>query len=153
MNEDKERTTLIKHSPNTALRLQVENETVFLVKSSTPHVSALKRINKMLDKFDKTINPSLKHQRGEYKKVRYISVKGLGRAIEKTLALGVVFQTKLNYKVDVLTSTVEVMDEIRVKNAVSNAKDEDSDDEDEDARSLQVRSTSCVEVRIWLKRD
>lgn len=147
------RTTLIKHSPNTTLRLKVENETVFLVKSSTPHVSALKRINKMLDKFDKAANPGLKHQRGEYKKVRYITVKGLGRAIEKTLSLALVFQTRLNYKVDILTSTVEVMDEIRVKNDVSNTKDDDSDDDDEDATSFKVRSASCVEARIWLKKD
>lgn len=137
----------IKHSPNTQIRLKIENETTFLVKSTTPYISALKRIQKILAKFDKSVLPNKKYQNMEYKKVNYITVKGMGKAIENTLSIALKFQDELNYKVDILTGSVDVLDEFNV-----NAGD-DSDNDYNDDTIFKKRMVSYVESRIWLKRE
>lgn len=136
-----------KHSPNTQIRLKIENETTFLVKSTTPYISALKRIQKILAKFDKSVLPNKKYQNMEYKKVNYITVKGMGKAIENTLSIALKFQDELNYKVDILTGSVDVLDEFNV-----NAGD-DSDNDYNDDTIFKKRMVSYVESRIWLKRE
>ncbi|ODV67248.1 hypothetical protein HYPBUDRAFT_6531 [Hyphopichia burtonii NRRL Y-1933] len=141
----KENVTHIKHSPNNELQSKINQETTFLVKSSTPYISAIKRIKKILEKFDKTTLPNKKYQRGDYKKVKYILVKGMGKAIEKTLSIGLNYKEDLKYKVDIITGTVEVYDEFQPKI--------DSEDEDEAESSIEKRRVSYVEIRIWLKRD
>lgn len=130
----------IKHSSNVNIKLIVEQETTFLVKSSTPFVSALKRINKMLNKFNKTITKTNKYQAGEYKKVKYITVKGMGKSIENTLSIANRLQNNYHYKVDVLTGSVEVLDEF--------VPETDSFDS-----TFQKRKVSTVELRVWLKRE
>lgn len=140
-------TRIIKHSPNTRIELKTDTDTTFLVKTNTPFISAVKRIDKILEKFDKTNVDHRKYQRGEYKKVKYISVKGMGRAIEKTTSLGLHFMTKKAYRVDIMTGTLEVLDEIRT---VLNYSSKDDSDEE---TLYKTRSASYVEARIWLKRD
>lgn len=130
---------LIKHSPNTQIVGVVQRETTFLVKLRTPFVSAIKQITKILQKFDKLRLNHRKYNNGEYKRVRYITVKGAGRAIEKAIAVGAKF-AEMDYKVDYLTGSVEVLDEF---------KGDDSDDDSEFAK----RMVSYIEARIWLKRD
>ena len=138
----------IKHSPNTQPLLKIENETTFLVKSSTPYISALKRIQKLLAKFDKSVLPNKKYQNLEYKKVKYITVKGMGKAIENTLSIALKFQDELNYRVDVLTGSVEVLDEFQTQ-----TNDDDSDNDYNDDNVFKKRMVSYIETRIWLKRD
>lgn len=133
----------IKHSPATSNLTKTELETTFLVKSSTPYVAALKRINKILDKFNKVPGANPKYQRGLYKNVKYITVKGMGKAMEKTLSLALAYQA-LKYKVDILTGTVEVLDEFQPQGL---------DSEDEGAAEFRRRATSYVELRIWLKAN
>lgn len=131
----------IRHSPNTELLLTVQQETQFLVKSSTSFIAAVKRITKTLEKFDKD-GTHKKYHRGEYKKVKYICVKGMGRAMEKTISIGLWFQNDLNYRVEVKTGGTEVLDEFR------HGENEDDDGE----TTFQKRMVSYVEVHIHLKR-
>ncbi|PVH18518.1 uncharacterized protein CXQ87_001449 [Candidozyma duobushaemuli] len=125
---------LIKHNPGTKLRNKTALDTTFLVKGSTPYMSAVKRIDKMLEKFDTS------------GKVRYITVKGMGKAINTAVSIALHFQTKKQYKVDVKTGTVEVLDELRQASEYST---KDSDDEE---ATFKKRSTSYVDIKIWLKR-
>ncbi|SGZ49929.1 CIC11C00000000796 [Sungouiella intermedia] len=138
--------TIIKHSPNTAISNQIEKETTFLVKAATPYMSAIKRIDRILAKFDPTSIDHKKFQRGQYKKIQYIRVKGMGRAIDKTTSIGLHYM-KNAYKVDIYTGTVEVVDEISTESYKT--KDDDSDSES----TFRKRNASCVEVKIWLKRQ
>lgn len=138
----------IKHSPNTVPLLKIEHETTFLVKSSTPYISALKRIQKILAKFDKSVLPNKKYQNVEYKKVKYITVKGMGKAIENTLSIALKFQDELNYKVDILTGSVEVLDEFQI-----GTNGDDSDNDYNDETLFKKRMVSYIETRIWLKRE
>lgn len=138
----------IKHSPNTVPLLKIENETTFLVKSSTPYISALKRIQKILAKFDKSVLPNKKYQNVDYKKVKYITVKGMGKAIENTLSIALKFQDELNYKVDILTGSIEVLDEFLI-----GPNGDDSDNEYNDENIFKKRMVSYIETRIWLKRE
>lgn len=127
----------IKHSPNVQHKLQTERETTFLVKSHTPYISAVKKIDKILTKYSgKTIN--VKYQHGQYKKVRFVSVKGMGKAIEKTLSIGLKYQLDGDYKVDVFTGSIEVLDEILPT------------DEDEES-VYKRRMVSFVEVKLWIR--
>lgn len=136
----------IKHSPNTTPYLQVVCDTTFLVKSKTPYVSALKRITKKLDKYTRATQLRDRHSLGAYKKVQYITVKGMGRAIEKTLLLALEFQDRLMYRTDIQTGSVEVIDEFKMEDGADS-------DWDEDDRELvyKKRMVSYVEVRIWIK--
>lgn len=139
---------IIKHSPNTEIPNKIERETTFLVKSGTPYVSAIKRIDAILEKFDKSSVDHRKFQRGEYKKVKYIRVKGMGRAIDKTSSLALHYMANQGYKVDLYTGTVDVLDEVKSASAYK-SKDGESDEES----VFQKRQASYVEARIWLKRD
>lgn len=138
----------IKHKPPSKRLLLVEKETTYLVKSRSPFISALKRIQKLLEKFDRSLLPNSKYQNGEFKKVKYVTVKGMGKAIEKTISLGLVFQDELAYKVDTLTGSLDVVDEFQTR-----LDEFDSDDDYNTESVYQKRSVSYVEVRIWLKRN
>ncbi|CAK7911282.1 ribonucleases P/MRP protein subunit Pop7p [[Candida] anglica] len=144
--------TLIKHSTNTQPQSQIERETIFLVKSSTPFVSALKRITKILNKFNKLSRTNKRFQNGDYKKVKYITIKGMGRAMEKTLSLGLKFQEELQYKTEILTKSIEVLDEYKMNKDENGNSESESDDEDKETL-FQKRMVSCIEVRVWIKRE
>lgn len=144
---------LIKHSANTNIRLVVEQETTFLMKSSTPFVSALKKINKIMDKFNKTLTKDTnKYQRGEYKKLKYITVKGMGKSIENTLGIANRLQNDYHYKVDILTGTVEVLDEF-AKSEESLTTGETNSKGGDPLITFQKRKVSTIELRVWLKRE
>lgn len=140
-------TTLVKHSISRDIPTQVERETLFLVKSATPFISAVKRIDSILDKFDRDAVEHKKFHRGNYKKIKHIRVKGLGKAMEKVASLAAHYSKK-GYKVDVLTGSIEVTDEIHRKSEHS-TKDDDSDTECD----YKKRKISYMELKVWLKRD
>lgn len=135
---------ITRHSSNTQILPQAEKETTVFIKTATPYVSALKRIDKILEKFEKS-HPRKKFQGGEYKKIKYVRVKGMGKAIEKVLSVGVHYQQR-EHKVDVYTETINVVDEVKQK------KYETKDDESDDESELRGRSVGCVEVKVWLKQ-
>ncbi|KAG7665150.1 uncharacterized protein J8A68_001206 [[Candida] subhashii] len=136
----------LKHSPNLIPQTETQKASTFLVKSRTPYVSALKTITKQLEKFEKTSNIK-KFQNLQYKRVKYITVKGMGKSIEKTLSILLNFQER--YKVDILTGSVEVLDEFEMEKK----EGEDVDDDEEGEKVYKKRMVSSVEGRIWLKRD
>lgn len=139
--------SVVKHSISREIPTQVERETLFLVKSATPFISAVKRLDAILDKFDRDAIEHKKFHRGNYKKIKYIRIKGLGRAMEKVASLAAHY-TQKGYKIDVYTGSLEVTDEIHHKTEHS-TKDDESDTESE----LKKRTISYMEVRVWLKRD
>ncbi|RLV92012.1 Ribonucleases P/MRP protein subunit POP7 [Spathaspora sp. JA1] len=126
----------IKHTPNIKPRTQTEQISSFLIKSNTPYVSAIKKITKQLENFEKLTG--IKKYQSQFKQVKYITVKGMGKCLEKTLSVGLYFQER--YKVDILTGTVEVLDEFQ-------------QEDEEDDSIYKKRLVSSVELRIWLKRD
>ncbi|OBA19374.1 hypothetical protein METBIDRAFT_33545 [Metschnikowia bicuspidata var. bicuspidata NRRL YB-4993] len=137
---------MIRNSPNTRILLKTEIQTTIFVKSSTPYVSALKRVDRLLEKFDRLPTNYKQFQQGEYKKVRSLSVKAMGSAMEKAVSIGLHFKENMGYQVDFFTGTVEVVDELKTTE-IPNTRD-DSEDETE----LRGRNVSCVQVTIWLKR-
>ena len=158
----------IKHSPQTKPLTETQFNSTFHVKSSTPFISAVKRINKQLAKFTKLQGTQRKFQNDQYKRVKYITVKGMGKTIEKTLKLAMHFQ-QLGYKVDIITGSVQVLDEFEKKVlAPAGIDNEDlrmgiegeEEDDDDERNSLtdyeteyKKRMVSSVEARVWLQRE
>lgn len=127
----------IKHSANVEHKLQTQRETTFLVKSATPFISAIKKLDRILTKYGgKRIN--FKYQNGQYRNVKFVTVKGMGKAIEKTVSIGLHYKLQGDHKVDILTGSVEVLDELLPT---------DEDDES----TYKKRMVSYVEIRIWIR--
>lgn len=141
---------MAKINPASRILNKVQHETHINIKSNTPYVSAVKRVCKTLDKFD--LNPTNqhnKHRQGEYKHVKYIKLKGMGKAILNTISIGLHFQAHKGYNIEVYTGTAEVLDRVAV---VGSEAIETKDGGTEQQSELRKRSVSCVEVKIWLKR-
>lgn len=138
----------IKRSPPKPLLNKTQQETLVLIKSSTPFQSALKRIDRILERFDKQTGPVLHHskyQNGEYKKVKYVVIKGMGKCVQKTISIALNYQTK-NYTVDIYTGTVEVVD------TIGNGEVVETREGPQEQTKSQLRAVGYVEARIWLKR-
>ncbi|CCH40624.1 Ribonuclease P protein subunit p20 [Wickerhamomyces ciferrii] len=118
----------IRHAPSKQFKYS-DLETSVHIKSSTPYISAIKRINKLLNKLPKS-QPKFKE----------ITVLGMGATIEKTLSIGVYFQKDQGLKVDILTKSVDVLDEF--------------DDEDLDHDTIyKKRKVTAVELRIHKEEE
>ena len=91
----------------------------------------------------------------------------MGKCLEKTLKLALKFQ-ELNYRVDIVTGSIEVIDEFeKLENEEETKMDVDVDVDvdvgketmqeddvfDDEERIYCKRMVSTVEVRIWLNRD
>ena len=124
-----------KHASLKVLTHKQIHTTIF-IKSATPYVSALKRINKFLDGV-------CKHGSS------YVVVLGMGKAVEKTLALGCHFQDQKNKKIEVFTRSIEVLDEVIIEDNVD-AESESSIDDDDRETQLKKRTVSGVELRIYV---
>lgn len=141
---------IIKHA---ALRPYKHNEldsTVY-IQSKTPFMSAVKRIKKIIEKFDKI--PNKKNElipRGNVSpKIKFVTVKGMGKSISKVTNIGIHFKFEEKCKVEVITKTVSVLDEFvndPDSNTVNNSDGEDEDDEN----ILRKRNIGAVEVRIFI---
>ena len=119
-------------------------------------------------KFTKLQGTQRKFQNDQYKRVKYITVKGMGKTIEKTLKLAMHFQ-QLGYKVDIITGSVQVLDEFEKKVLAPAGIDnedlrmgieEEEEDDDDERNSLtdyeteyKKRMVSSVEARVWLQRE
>ncbi|KAH3688115.1 hypothetical protein WICPIJ_000886 [Wickerhamomyces pijperi] len=115
---------IIKHAPSKQFKY-TDSETILNIQSKTPFISAVKRITKLLKDLPK-----------RQPKYTYIIVKGSGRALERTLSIGIHFRDVERNKVEIFTKTLEVLDEI------------DAGDEDEDT-VLKKRKVPSVELHIY----
>lgn len=122
---------LLRKLPTVKTLSRKQIKTTIYVKTSTPYISALKRIKKFLRDLPKSGST-------------YVVVLGMGKAIEKTLSLGCHFEQQLGKKVDVLTKSVELLDEVSLD-------DEDGDSiKDVDRETmLKKRTISGIELRIY----
>jgi len=118
----------IRHDPSKKFKFS-DLETTIHIKSSTPYISAIKRCQKLLGNLPK-----------KQPKAQYITIMGMGAAIEKTMSIGVFFQKEQGLKVDMLTKSVEVLDEF--------------DDENLDNDTIyRKRKISAVELHIQKDND
>lgn len=137
-----------KHSPKTTILTQTQRDTTVFISGKTPFVSAIKRIDRILEKFDHLVAPVLhrpKFNNREYKKVKYIVIKGMGKSIQKVISLGLFYQTQKSYTVDIYTGTVPVVDTVTTEEVIETREGP------EEQTKRQSRDASSVEVRIWLK--
>lgn len=130
-----EQKLVVKH-PSLKVLSQKQIKTTMYVKSKTPYISALKHINKLLGQLQR-------HG------AEYVTVLGMGKASEKTLAVACYFQEEKGKKTEVLTQSVEVLDEL-TKGTSEECEDSEEDIQDEDKELvLRKRTISGVEVRIF----
>lgn len=122
---------VVRKLPSVKVVNRRQIKTTMYVKSSTPYISALKRIKKFLR--------DLPRNGGSY-----VAVLGMGKAIEKTLSLGCHFEQQLGKRVDVLTKSIEVVDEV----AEDASEDVDIRDIDRET-TLEKRTVSGVELRVY----
>lgn len=118
----------IRHNPQHNFK-HSDLDTCIHIKANASYVAAVKRVSKLLRNLTK-----------KQPKVQYITLMGMGAAIQKALAVGLHFQTEEGSKVDVLTKSVEVLDEFEFK-------DEDNEN------SYVKRSVTAVEVHIYKTDD
>lgn len=130
---------LVKHAPPRHYSYQ-QVQKVIHIKSSTPFVSALKRIEKHMRQESK----NLKNKNRSSLNNSYITIKGMGKAISKVLSLGLHFKTENGNKIETFTKSIGVLDEFKKSN-------DDSSDSDDEETTLRKRNVSCVEIRIYVK--
>lgn len=118
----------IRHDPSRTIKYS-DLETTVHIKAKTPYMSAVKRTLKLLKSLDKK-QPS----------VKYVTILGMGAAIQKTLSVGLHFQEEEGSKIEVFTKSVEVLDEFEF------------DDEDNE-NSYVKRSVSAIEIHIYKTTD
>ncbi|CAB4253657.1 similar to Saccharomyces cerevisiae YBR167C POP7 Subunit of both RNase MRP and nuclear RNase P [Maudiozyma barnettii] len=133
--EDKNSKITVKH-PTLKQATHNDIKTTIYVKSSTPFVSGIKRINKFLNDLDK---------RKKDPKFQCVVLLGMGKATEKTMALGCYFAEEKGKRLEVRTKSVDVIDEVI---AEGNNDDSIIDDRDRDT-SLKKRSLSGIEIKIY----
>jgi len=156
------------------------HQKVVYVSTSTPFISAVKRVRKLLDVAEKRAvqsskaQPQVKKARREHDGVQAaaealvearsgrqneeVLIKGTGRAIEKVLNLAVWFQNQADCRVSFVTGSVGAVDDIEedpVEEAETVAGAEQEEDAMEDERErlpeTRVRMTSVLQVAVSLK--
>ncbi|ODQ65568.1 hypothetical protein NADFUDRAFT_50852 [Nadsonia fulvescens var. elongata DSM 6958] len=117
---------LIKHPPP---QLGQRPKDTIQIGSSTPFISGLKRVQKQLKVCTRP----------------FLTVQGLGKSIEKVLALGVKLM-ELDHVVEVRTSTLRVVDEFTeiINDECRNDVDND------DTEIMRAREVSKVELRVYV---
>lgn len=129
--------TLIKHqAPKRYVYSNRKVSTSLNLKGSTPFVSALKRIDKMLENLIPGTNRKGHEMSRPKNDVEYVSVQGMGKCIPKLMDICSQFKGK-GHRVEMFTRTVQVLDEFR------DIKDEDEED------ILRKRQVGCLEVHIY----
>ncbi|CDK29874.1 unnamed protein product [Kuraishia capsulata CBS 1993] len=167
---------LVKHGSARSFSYQEINRALY-IRGDTPFTSAVKHVEKMLDKLSAKTG-----KRGveSFGNTKFITVIGMGKAIEKVLSLGVFLKAEKLYRVDVLTKSVGVLDEFRKEtkssriinhetqteslNTFSDTPEragehiveladssDDSGDDSEDDITMRKRNVSAVELRVWRK--
>lgn len=143
-NKSEGRGSLVRRLPTVKTLTHRQIHSTFYVKRRTPYVSAIKRIARLVSQLSR-------HG------AKYVTVLGMGAAAEKTLAIGCHFQDSRGCRIEVLTKTVNVLDERTVPEgpgapttpfSTGTISDAESNSDDE-ITELTERTLSGVEVRIY----
>lgn len=126
---------VVRKLPTVKTLSRKQIKTTVYVKTSTPYISALKRIRKFLADLPKSGSS-------------YVVVLGMGKATEKTLSLGCHFEQQLGKRVDVLTKSVELLDEVALEAEDEEDKEDISQDRDRET-VLKKRTISGIELRVF----
>lgn len=135
-NNNNKNAKLIKKRPTIKTLSHKRIKTTIYIKSQTPYVSGLKRTKKFLTDLSK-------HG------AKYATLLGMGKAVEKTLALGTYFSQEKGHKIEIFTRTVKVIDELKAIDGQEDGADEESEDEEDEDTFLKRRTLSGVEIRIY----
>lgn len=155
--------SLVKHSPVGNFKYSNRNR-VFKLKKKSPYMSSIKQVTKMLRALE---NQNIEdHARNRVSKKKYVTVMGLQIVIPKLLQLGCHFMS-LNYTVEMITTTVVVLDEmVRNREAEETGKEEDgeigtektgkekdseNESDEELAEVLKKRLVSGLNLKIYAK--
>lgn len=138
MNKEHLKDTKLKRKRSTTKTLSHKKiKTTIYIKSGTPYISGLKRTKKFLSELQR-------HG------AKYVTLLGMGKAVEKTLALGSYFSQEKGHKVHVMTKTIKVIDELKDVSETQEIVDEEEDiDEEDEETFLKRRTLSGVEVRVY----
>lgn len=130
-------TKLIRKRPTLKTLSHKKIKTTIYIKSNTPYISGLKRTKKFLSELQR-------HG------AKYVTLLGMGKAVEKTLALGSYFSQEKGHKVHVMTKTIKVIDELKNISETQETLNEEEDiDEEDEETFLKRRTLSGIEVRIF----
>ena len=86
--------------------------------------------------------------RGEHEAV---TVKGMGKAIEKVLQMALYFQGQADCAVQIRTTSLSVVDDIVEKEGDQNYAPESSNGGEEEMPAIQTRKVSVLEVAVKLR--
>ena len=141
---------------------------VVYVSSTTPFMSAVKRVRHLLSLVEKRslgrINLGQKasdrhllavlkaeqerKDRGEHEAV---TVKGMGKAIEKVLQMALFFQDQADCAVQIRTTSLNVVDDIVEKERDENYDAASLNKGEEEIPTIQTRKVSVLEVAVRLR--
>ncbi|KAL8823678.1 MAG: hypothetical protein Q9191_005649 [Dirinaria sp. TL-2023a] len=144
------------HPPIPSPYAAASSPKVIYISASTPFISAVKRVRKLLVEIEKRATRSSNATgtqnlegsvagavaAGGGPRAEEVLLKGTNRAIEKVLQLALFFQGQGDVKVRIGTGSVGAVDDIEVE--------EDGAD-DEEVQETRVRRVSVVEVGVSLK--
>ncbi|SCU93636.1 LAFA_0F17436g1_1 [Lachancea sp. 'fantastica'] len=133
MSETNNGRIIAKH-PSLKVLSHKQIKTTIYIKSKTPYISALKRVSKFLSQLPR-------HG------AEYVTIMGMGKAVEKTLSVGCHFQEEKGKRVVVLTQTVALLDDILTEQDPGESAEDMEDDDKETV--LRKRTVSGVELRIY----
>ncbi|KAK3044355.1 hypothetical protein LTS18_001496 [Coniosporium uncinatum] len=171
---------LLRPSVTSANASSLRQKVVY-VSTSTPFISAVKRVRKLLDIAEKCAvqsskaQPQVKEVRREHDGIQAaaealvevrsgrqneeVLIKGTGRAIEKVLNLAVWFQDQADCRVSFVTRSVGAVDDIEEDPVEQEAETVAGAEQEEDAMEQEregfsetrVRMTSVLQIAVSLK--
>ncbi|CCK68063.1 ribonuclease P/MRP protein subunit POP7 KNAG_0A03830 [Huiozyma naganishii CBS 8797] len=130
-------TKLVTRRPTLKTLSHKQIKTTIYIKSSTPYISALKRTKKFLANLRKNNS-------------KYVSLMGMGKAVEKTLAIGCYFQNEKGNGIDIITKTVEVIDELMETESMGMHEDagvQDVEEQSDDDRETFLKKGRLVGLK------
>lgn len=128
---------LVKHQvPRRQAYSNRKVDTLLRMKSTTPFVSALKRIERMLANLEPMTNRKGHQATRPPNGVTHVTVEGMGRCISRLMDVCTQFEGK-GHRVELFTRSVEVLDEYQ------DVQDEAAED------ILRKRRVGCLVAHIY----
>ena len=143
------------------------SQKVVYISNSTPFLSAVNRVQKLLHQIQKRQTQSALGRNKNSKTTKdairaaaevefneneteAVVIKGTGRAIERTMSIALFFLDKSTYRVEVKTGSVLAVDDLIPASQEAGEENTNAVDE-EDLPESRIRYTSVLEAHVWLK--